>query len=138
MSLGLLILTWLEPGSLKVVALAQPDALASWNAGAAKQVIFAFVAAVTKQGSPDFVSPVERIATFDNDGTLWCEQPMYVQFAFVLDRVKELAPNIPIGRTNSRSRRCSNVISRRYRFMLIVHHTDETRAGIARQAGAKR
>jgi phosphoglycolate phosphatase-like HAD superfamily hydrolase len=90
-----LILTWLEPGSLKVVALAQPDALASWNAGAAKQAIFAFVAAVTKQGSPDFVSPAERIATFDNDGTLWCEQPMYVQFVFVLDRVKELAPKHP-------------------------------------------
>ena len=58
-----LILTWLEPGSLKVVALAQPDALASWNAGAAKQAITAFVAAVTKQGAPDFVSPAERIAT---------------------------------------------------------------------------
>ena len=52
---------------------------------------------------------------------------MYVQFAFVLDRVKELAPNIPIGRTSSHSRRCSNGISRRCRFMLIVHHTDETR-----------
>jgi len=62
-----LILTWLEPGSLKVTALAQSDALASWNAGAAKQAITAFVAAVTKQGAPDFVSPAERIATFDKE-----------------------------------------------------------------------
>jgi hypothetical protein len=71
------------------------DPLASWNLGPAKQAIIAFIAAVTNQGSPDFVSPAERIATFDNDGTLGCEQPMYVQFAFALDRVKELAPKHP-------------------------------------------
>ena len=91
-----LILAWLEPpGSFKSAALAQPGPLASWNAGAAKQAIIAFVAAVIKQGSPEFVPPGERIATFDNDGTLWCEQPIYVQFAFVLDRLKELAPRHP-------------------------------------------
>src|SRR5439155_18174773 len=55
----------------------------------------AFVARVTNQGSPDFVPLAERIATFDNDGTLWCEQPMYVQMAFMLDRVKKLAPKNP-------------------------------------------
>jgi phosphoserine phosphatase len=77
------------------LAFAQADALPSWNDGPAKQAIVAFVAKVTKQGSPDFVPPAERIATFDNDGTLWCEQPMYVQMAFVLDRVKELAPKNP-------------------------------------------
>jgi phosphoserine phosphatase len=77
------------------LAYAQTDPLASWNDGAAKQAIVAFVARVTNQGSADFVSPAERIATFDNDGTLWCEQPVYVQMAFVLDRVKELAPKNP-------------------------------------------
>ena len=71
------------------------DSLSSWNDGAAKQAIVAFVAKVTKQGAPDFVPPAEPIATFDNDGTLWCEQPMYVQMAFALDRVKELAPKNP-------------------------------------------
>jgi phosphoglycolate phosphatase-like HAD superfamily hydrolase len=74
---------------------AQSDALPSWNDGPAKQAIVGFVGRVTKQGSPDLVPPAERIATFDNDGTLWCEQPMYVQMAFVLDRVKELAPKNP-------------------------------------------
>ena len=77
------------------LALAQADALPSWNDGAAKQAIVAFVARVTNQGSPDFVPLAERIATFDNDGTLWCEQPMYVQMAFMLDRVKKLAPKNP-------------------------------------------
>ena len=71
------------------------DALASWSDGAAKQSIVAFVAKVTKQGSPDFVPPAERIATFDNDGTLWAEQPMYFQLIFALERVKALAPQHP-------------------------------------------
>jgi hypothetical protein len=71
------------------------DALPSWNAGAAKDAIVAFVARVTREGGPDFVPPSERIATFDNDGTLWSEQPMYVQLAFALDRVHDLAPQHP-------------------------------------------
>jgi haloacid dehalogenase-like hydrolase len=74
---------------------AQGDPLPSWNDGAAKASITGLVARVTTQGSPDFVPPEQRIATFDNDGTLWCEHPMYVQFAFVLDRVKEMAPLHP-------------------------------------------
>jgi hypothetical protein len=61
----------------------------------AKQAIVDFVGRVTKAGAPDFVAPAERIATFDNDGTLWVEQPMYVQMAFALDRVKALAPLHP-------------------------------------------
>jgi hypothetical protein len=68
------------------------DPLASWSDGTAKKSITEFVAKVTKEGSPDFVPPEERIATFDNDGTLWCEQPMYFQLLFALDRVKALAP----------------------------------------------
>ena len=71
------------------------DPLASWNDGPAKKSITEFVAKVTKEGSPDFVPPEERIATFDNDGTLWAEQPMYFQFLFAIDRVKALAPQHP-------------------------------------------
>jgi hypothetical protein len=59
-----------------------PDPLPSWNGGNAKQSILEFVAAVTREGSPEFVPVSQRIATFDNDGTLWCEQPIYVQLAF--------------------------------------------------------
>jgi hypothetical protein len=69
------------------------DPLPSWNDGAAKKSIIDFVEKVTKEGSPDFVPPNERIATFDNDGTLWCEKPMPVQLFFVVDRVKALAPS---------------------------------------------
>jgi len=71
------------------------DPLPSWNAGKAKQSVLAFVKTVTTPGSPDFVPPAERIATFDNDGTLWAEKPMYFQLFFALDRVKELAPQHP-------------------------------------------
>ncbi|MGB5179210.1 MAG: HAD family hydrolase, partial [Gammaproteobacteria bacterium] len=71
------------------------DSLPSWNDGKAKQSIIEFVATVTEKGSPDFVPPAERIAVFDNDGTLWAEQPMYFQVLFALDRVKALAPQHP-------------------------------------------
>ena len=71
------------------------DPLPSWNDGPAKKSITAFVEKVTKPDSPDFVPPAERVATFDNDGTLWAEQPMYFQFLFALDRVKALAPQHP-------------------------------------------
>jgi hypothetical protein len=73
--------------------------LPSWNDGTAKQSIIEFVAKVTKEGSPEFVPPAERIATFDNDGTLWTEHPMYTQLAFALDRVKTLAPQHPEWKT---------------------------------------
>jgi phosphoglycolate phosphatase-like HAD superfamily hydrolase len=75
------------------------DPLPSWNEGAAKKAIIAFVEKVTKEGSPDFVSVAERIATFDNDGTLWCEKPVPVQLFFALDRVKALAPQHPDWKT---------------------------------------
>jgi hypothetical protein len=71
------------------------DPLPSWNDTAPKKAIVAFVEKVTKTGSPDFVPPAERIATFDNDGTLWAEQPLYFQFIFALDRVKAMAPQHP-------------------------------------------
>jgi len=71
------------------------DPLPSWNDGAAKTSITAFVEKVTKEGSTDFVPVPERIATFDNDGTLWCEQPMYFQLLFALHRIGVLAPQHP-------------------------------------------
>src|SRR5712672_1359649 len=86
------------PMLLPVSLLAQTavtDPLPSWNDTATKKAIATFVERVTKQGSPDFVPPAERIATFDNDGTLWAEQPIYFQLAFALDRVKSLAPMHP-------------------------------------------
>jgi hypothetical protein len=82
------------------VAFAQTDPLPSWNDGAAKKSITDFVAKVTTASSPDFVPVPERIATFDNDGTLWCEKPLPVQLFFALDRVKALAPQHPEWKTN--------------------------------------
>jgi phosphoserine phosphatase len=76
------------------------DPLPAWNDGPAKQSIINFVTRVTTPGSPDFVPVAERIAVFDNDGTLWCEQPLPVQLYFALDRVKALAPTHPEWQTN--------------------------------------
>jgi phosphoglycolate phosphatase-like HAD superfamily hydrolase len=75
------------------------DPLPSWNDNAPKKAIIAFVEKVTKEGSPGFVPLNERIATFDNDGTLWAEQPIYFQFLFAMDRIKALAPQHPEWKT---------------------------------------
>jgi phosphoglycolate phosphatase-like HAD superfamily hydrolase len=85
---GLALMGWRAP------VCAQTDPLPSWNDGAAKKSIVDFVTKVTTQGA-DFVVPANRIAVFDNDGTLWCEQPIYFQAAFALDRVKAMAPQHP-------------------------------------------
>ena len=74
---------------------AQSDPLLSWNDGKAKQSLVDFVKRVSAKGGKDFVPPAERIAVFDNDGTLWAEQPLYFQLVFALDRVKALAPQHP-------------------------------------------
>jgi phosphoserine phosphatase len=89
--------TWLLALGLAFVPRAARAAgpLPSWNDGPAKQAIVVFVEKVTKAGSPEFVAPAERIAVFDNDGTLWAEQPMYFQLFFAIDRVKALAPTHP-------------------------------------------
>jgi len=71
------------------------DPLPSWNDGDARTAIITFVTQVTTSGLPTYVAPAERIATFDNDGTLWAEQPIYFQFQFAIDRVKALAPEHP-------------------------------------------
>ena len=75
------------------------DPLPSWNDGSARKTVLSFVARVTTGGGPDFVPPAERIAVFDNDGTLWSEQPVYVQLAFAIDRVKALAAAHPEWKT---------------------------------------
>ena len=80
-------------------ATAQSDPLPSWNDTAAKHNIESFVDRVTKEGGKDFVPPAERIATFDNDGTLWVESPVYTQIAFAFDRVKAMAPQHPEWKT---------------------------------------
>ncbi|HZF35278.1 MAG TPA: HAD family hydrolase [Candidatus Angelobacter sp.] len=85
--------------AISVSARAAGDALPSWNDGPAKAAIVDFVARVTTEGGPDFVPAAERIATFDNDGTLWSEQPLYFQFIFMIDRVKALAPEHPEWQT---------------------------------------
>jgi len=90
---GLLLLAVLVAGPVH----AQP--LPSWREGPVRSALIEFVAAVTQPGAPGFVPPPERIAVFDNDGTLWAEQPMYVQAAFALDRVKALAPQHPEWKT---------------------------------------
>ena len=81
--------------AIVVISPAIADPLPSWREGPTKQAILSFVADVTSEGRPGFVAPAERIAVFDNDGTLWSEQPAYVQLFFVLDRVRALAPQYP-------------------------------------------
>jgi len=82
-----------------IVAQAAADPLPSWNDNAPKKAILTFVEKVTEQDSPTFVPPPERMAVFDNDGTLWAEQPMYFQLFFALDRVKALTPKHPEWKT---------------------------------------
>lgn len=105
-----MVFQWLRLVSLALLAamsLASPawsasrqmDPLPSWQEGQSKKAIVEFVNAVTKPGSPDFVPQSERIATFDNDGTLWAEQPMYFQLFFAIDQVKALAPKHPEWKT---------------------------------------
>jgi hypothetical protein len=80
-------------------AVAEADPLPSWNDGAVKQAIVGFVGEVTKPGGPSYVPPAEWIATFENDGTLWVEQPIYTQLTFAIDRVEALAPQHPEWKT---------------------------------------
>ena len=98
------------------------DPLLSWNDGAVKRSIQAFVQAVTDPHSADFVPRAARIAVFDNDGTLWNEQPLYIQLAFALDRVKALAPEHPEWYTTQP-------------FQAVLEH-DQSRAGL--EASGKR
>ena len=95
--------------------------LASWNDGAAKSAILDFIARVTKDGGPEFVPSSERIATFDNDGTLCCEQPLPIQFYFAFGRVEELAAKDP-------------TLAERQPFKAILEHDYNTLFGLGLQA----
>jgi phosphoglycolate phosphatase-like HAD superfamily hydrolase len=100
--LGVLAALPAAPALFAAAAQAQAQAatpLASWNNGPAKQAILDFVRATTDRASPNYVPPEERIATFDQDGTLWVEQPLYTQAFFALDRLHELAPHHPEWKT---------------------------------------
>ena len=92
-----LISLWNYWGNFQPVAAQRPtvDLLPSWNEGAVKQTIVKFVEQVSDPASKSYILPRDRIATFDNDGTLWLEKPLYVQLAFILDRIRELAPEHP-------------------------------------------
>jgi phosphoserine phosphatase len=81
--------------SAALPALALDDPLPSWNDGAAKQAITAFVAASVEEGGKDYIAPADRIAVFDNDGTLWAEQPAYFQLFFAINRIRAMAPDHP-------------------------------------------
>jgi hypothetical protein len=109
---------------------AQVDAMPSWSSGPAKSAIVAFVTRVTQAGGPEFVSIPERVAAFDNDGTLWSEQPNYFQFAFALDRVKELAPQDHEWKTTQPFKAQMlewTAAGSGARFMGLVRHTDAER-----------
>ena len=99
----------------------QSQPLPSWNEGGAKSAILDFVTRVTKQGGADFVPPAERIATFDNDGTICCEQPLQTQFFFLFDRVKELSANNP-------------TLGERQPFKAVLEHDYNTLFGLGKQA----
>jgi len=88
---GILLLAW---------SVAWAQTLPSWNEGEAKARIVTFVQAITDKKGKDYVAPAERIAVFDNDGTLWAEQPLYFQFVFMLDQVKAAAPKHPEWKDN--------------------------------------
>ncbi len=89
------ILTLHAGSGTRPIGAAEKALLPSWTAGPTRSAIIEFVEAVTREGGPDYVPPAERIATFDNDGTLWVEYPIYTQLLFAVDRVKELASQHP-------------------------------------------
>lgn len=95
----ILAIAALTAGALLCAPLQAADPLPSWQDGTAKKYIVDFVKSTTRKGSPDFVPASERIAVFDNDGTLWSEQPMYFQAFFIFDRIKALAPEHPEWKT---------------------------------------
>ena len=97
--------------------MADGQLLPSWNDGATKSAILDLVARVTKQGSAEFVPPAGRVATFDNDGTLWREQPLQIQFFFAFDRVKQLSAKDP-------------TMSERHPFKAVLEHDCNTLFGL--------
>jgi hypothetical protein len=103
------------------MSMVDSKSLPSWNDGAAKSAILDFVARVTKEGGAEFTPPAERIAVFDNDGTLCCEQPLQIQFFFAFNRVKELAAKDP-------------AMAERQPFKAVLDHDYNTLFGLGLQA----
>src|ERR1700744_2196763 len=101
--------------------MADCQSLSSWNDRAGKSAILDFVARVTKQGGTEFVPLSGRIATFDNDGTLWCEQPLQTQFFFAFDRVRQLSAKDP-------------AMSERQPFKAVLERDYNTLFGLVKQA----
>lgn len=93
--LNILILASTVSANVELFDKAPADPLPSWNEGWTKAAIISFVANSTNESHPDYVAPEERIATFDNDGTLWCELPDFVQSRFMFDRIRDMAPDHP-------------------------------------------
>lgn len=96
---SVLRLSFIAIALLFIIEAASAQPLPSWNEGTAKSAIIDFIANATRQGNPGYVKPAERIAVFDNDGTLWTEQPFYFQVAFAFDRIKAMVPQHPEWRT---------------------------------------
>jgi len=94
-----LLLVLIVGNPLRAAEPAKSETLSSWNEGPSKKAIIDFVERVTRDGGPDYVKAEDRIATFDHDGTLWAEQPMYFQIMFAMDRVRALAPKHPDWKT---------------------------------------
>src|SRR5262245_21866721 len=94
-----LLLVIFGGGALNAGEPTKDEALSSWNEGPSKRAILDFVTRVTQEGGPDYVAPADRIATFDHDGTLWSERPMYFQIMFAMDRVRAMAPKHPDWKT---------------------------------------
>ncbi len=89
-----------QPSYAPAPQVSAAEALPSWRDGASRQALLKFIGDVTRPGSPNFVPPEQRVAVFDNDGTLWSEQPLYFQFFFLLDQVKAAAPQHPEWKNN--------------------------------------
>jgi len=131
-------------GDAAATGAAQSVALSSWNEGAARTTILEFVERVTRQGSPDYVEPRHRVATFDNDGTLWAEKPLYFEFPFVYERIRELAPQNPGWKTQEPfSKVLSNddvfppgIVADDFRPLLIAAMTGMTQAEFDAQTRA--
>jgi hypothetical protein len=98
--------------------------LPSWNEGPARQAVLDFVRVTTDRSSKEFVAENDRIATFDQDGTLWVEHPLYVQAFFALDRVHKLAPQHPEWQNQEHSSRCSP---------MILQRSESSRSGTGRR-----
>ena len=99
-------------GAVGGVSLAEENPLPSWNKGPAREAILSFVKATTEKSSPNYVEPKDRVATFDQDGTLWTEHPLYTQAMFAFARLGQMAPQHPEWKETEPLSRCSPAIKK--------------------------